>query len=163
MHTKLFITTIIIVFTIQSFAQQGMRVPDYEKLKAEKVAYISTQIDFSVEDAQVFWPIYNEFDKKNNELLVEEHKLRMEMRTNDSSLTDDEIEKTLDRMIAIDEEKSKIRSEYHIRFKKILTIKQLMNLYRAENGFRRTLLHRYGKGRHGMDNQNEMTPRKGND
>ena len=47
----------------QKHQQQGKR-PTKEKIKAMKISYITSELDLSPKEAQVFWPIYNEFEAK---------------------------------------------------------------------------------------------------
>ena len=37
---------------------------DFEKFKAEKIAYITNALSLTPKEAEVFWPVYNEFEGK---------------------------------------------------------------------------------------------------
>ena len=71
MKTKHILLILLIAISVQGIAQ-GRKHANYNKFKTEKVAFITTQIDLTVEEAQAFWPIYNEYDKKINDLISEE-------------------------------------------------------------------------------------------
>ena len=51
---------IALIFSVTLFAQR----PGKEKIKAFKTAFITEKLDLSQTEAQKFWPIYNEFEKK---------------------------------------------------------------------------------------------------
>ena len=42
--------------------------PDFEKMKAERVAFITSEVGLTSEDAQAFWPIYNKVEEQQREL-----------------------------------------------------------------------------------------------
>lgn len=139
-------TALLCLVITTTNAQQKNQKPDMEKMKADKVAYISTQLNLSVDEAQKFWPVYNEFEKKNDELFEAERSINRELKTGKTALSDSELTKKLDRMMEIQKEKTAIQSEYYEKFKKILPIQKVAKLYEAERGFRKQLLHEYGRG-----------------
>jgi hypothetical protein len=145
MKNKIALSVIAVLFSLVCFSQ-GKEKIDFDKFKAEKIAFITARLDLTVEEAQTFWPIYNEFDKKNNELMREEHELHREIKHNETELNDKEIEQKIDRSIAISIEQANLRLEYHNKYKQVLSIQKIGKLYEAENEFRRDLLHRYKKG-----------------
>ena len=60
-------------------AQGGQGHPDFEKLKAERVAFITSEVGLTVEDAQAFWPIYNKVEEQQRDLQMAEKKAYMEL------------------------------------------------------------------------------------
>lgn len=116
---------------------------DDEKIKAEKVVFITDKLDLSVEEAQTFWPIYNEFNKKMDILFTEEHKLYRQVKKDKGTLTDEELTEILDGMIEIRVDKSALELEYHEKFKEVLPIKKVGQLYQSDKEFRKQLLKKY--------------------
>ena len=66
----------LMVLSISAFAQgpQGPQGPRRggdngwrERVRAEKVAFLTEEIDLTESEAQVFWPIYNEIQKGREE------------------------------------------------------------------------------------------------
>ena len=39
-----------------------------DRIKAYRTAYITQELDLSSKEAEIFWPVYNEYDKKNIQL-----------------------------------------------------------------------------------------------
>lgn len=142
MKTKHILLILLIAISVQGIAQ-GRKHANYNKFKTEKVAFITTQIDLTVEEAQAFWPIYNEYDKKINDLISEEHNIHRDLRHNKERLSKDGLEEKLDRKVEINQERANLMLEYHNKFKNILPVEKVSALYDAENDFKRELLHRY--------------------
>ena len=51
-----------------------------QRMKAEKISFISARLDLTTDEAQVFWPVYNEFERKKLEL--EKKRMELELKTN---------------------------------------------------------------------------------
>lgn len=123
-----------------------------ERIKAYKTAYITEQLDLSSKEAEVFWPVYNEYDKKIFVLRVE--KMRKERRRiNDlggpDALSDEEATKTLNMMLNSEKEVIKTKEEMYKALSKILKPTKLFKLYHAEMSFNKRLLSEYRHGKSG--------------
>lgn len=90
---KKIITILLLVFSVYGFAQdrEKGREKHMERIKALRIAFISDRLDLTPEEAQKFWPIFNQFDERQGEMHKQKrqlvHKLRPE---NTSSLSDKE-------------------------------------------------------------------------
>jgi len=58
---KIFITVCIALFLSTGLMAQER---GKERIKAYKTAYITEQLDLSSAEAEVFWPVYNKYEKK---------------------------------------------------------------------------------------------------
>ena len=66
---KTLLITIGILFVLNIQAQNEASRKQYrEKMKVAKVAFITTRLDLSSETAQVFWPIFNDYEKEKSTL-----------------------------------------------------------------------------------------------
>lgn len=120
-------------------AQKTKKRPSREKVKAMKIGYITDKLSLTTEEAQVFWPVYNEFEAKTDAM----RKKRKEAHKNSketAELTDAEIEKRVDNHIIMEQKELDIKKEYHVKFKTVLPIKKVAKLYRANESFKRDLL-----------------------
>jgi len=79
----------LLLLSVYTFAQDKEK--RVERIKALRVAFISDRLDLTPEEAQNFWPIFNQFDERQFELHKQKrhlmHKLRPE---NASGLSDKE-------------------------------------------------------------------------
>ena len=58
-----------------------------EKIEVQKIAFITKQLDLTPEEAQKFWPVYNQFSDAKKQL----HKQHKENRKDIDNLSDSEI------------------------------------------------------------------------
>ena len=60
---QLIIVSLLVLITTLNFAQNGQRLNKIkDKINAQKVAYITRELDLTPQEAQQFWPVYNEFE-----------------------------------------------------------------------------------------------------
>ncbi len=113
-----------------------------EKIEAQKIGFITKQLDLTPEEAQKFWPIYNQFSDLRKQL----HKQHKANSKDIDDLSDSEIERLIDNHIILDQKKLDQKKKYHAEFKKILSNKKIAKLYHTEQMFKKDLLKRL-KGR----------------
>lgn len=114
-----------------------------EEIKAQKVAYITTKLDLSPAEAQLFWPVYNEYSQKKEAIHHERFGKKGKMGPVDhDKITEEEAGEMIDNMVADQEKMASIEKEYSLKFRKILPVKKVLRLYEAEMDFKRVLLNR---------------------
>jgi len=111
-----------------------------EQVHVERIAYFTEKIGLTPEEAQQFWPIYNEMDNKRTALFEERAAIIQRFVNNSDNLTDRQVTEQLNRLVAIQQQESALPAEYDARFRKVLSSRKVMNLYVAEMGFRTFLL-----------------------
>ena len=109
-----------------------------ERIEVQKIAFITKQLDLTPEEAQKFWPVYNQFSDARKQL----HKQHKENRKDINNLSDSEIEQVIDNHIILDQKELDIKKKYHTEFKKVLSNKKIAKLYHSEDQFKRELLKR---------------------
>ena len=118
-----------------------------DKIKAMKVAYITSKLDLTTSEAEKFWPIYNEMMTKMHRLQLSRRKMMKESHNKEYS--DAEINDMIKRNFEIEQEILDLKMEYDIKFKKVLPIQKVGKLYLAEHEFRKELVR---KMRHSSKN-----------
>ena len=121
-----------------------------DRIKAYKTAYITQELDLSSEEAEKFWPIYNEYDKKLFNLKVREVKKSKQLikeAGGPDALNDQEANSVLNKMLSTEKEASINREKMYLKLSKVLTPQKLLKLYHVENNFNRKLLNEYRKGK----------------
>jgi len=120
-----------------------------EKFEAEKISFITQQLALTPQEAQVFWPLYNEKNNKLDQHRFEARNLFHKLKDKKETLSDEELIKISEQLIDLRISEANIDKEYHSKFKKILPIKKILLLYQSERKFQRMLLHKIKeKGRH---------------
>ena len=116
-----------------------------QKVRAEKVAFLTAEVDLSVDEAQAFWPAYNAYQKE----LREAHKalgeafntLRQKLEAGDEA----EIGTALDRYLAAKDAVNRQEAAIGTRFQGILPAVKIARLCLAEEKFRIQQIDRLGK------------------
>ena len=138
---KITYVAILLVITASAFGQKhkGDRKAHKERIQVMKVGYITEKLDLSTTEAQQFWPIYNEFDAKMEEIRRTLRKMRKAESAIDE-MTDAAVEKMINDHNNARQKELDILYEYNLKFKTVLPIKKVAKLYKAEHGFKRELL-----------------------
>lgn len=141
---KLLILSAVILLSSFQFvkAQDELEPSKRERLEALKVAYLTEKLNLTPEEAQRFWPLYNEFEEKKGELRKQKRDNESKTKLNFFEMSDDGLSDAIDQQLDLEQQELNLKKEYNERFKKILPIKKVAKLYAAEHGFRKELLHR---------------------
>ncbi|HNQ61244.1 MAG TPA: hypothetical protein PKJ62_02550 [Bacteroidia bacterium] len=129
----------ILLFTTLLSSAQNKR-PVRENVEAMKIGFITDRLDLSPEEAQKFWPIYNQYSSELDKMRKSRRENMKDARENMDEMTDAEAEKFIDDEILLRQEELDIQKKYHPQFKKVLSVKKVAKLYRSEEDFKRRLL-----------------------
>lgn len=142
--------SILILIPASVFSQKGPPPPNKsrqkENIESLKVAFITNKLDLTPEEAQQFWPVYNQYSDKLQELRKKRRLENKEAKHNFEELSDTEIEQTVDNEIIFRQKEIDLQKEYHSKFKAILPIKKVAKLYQAEEQFKKVLLDKLRDG-----------------
>ena len=149
---KFFALTLCLFASVLLFAQpQGkpneeQRKKDWERLQAEKIAFITQELDLTPEEAQVFWPVYNQCWKE----VLASHKATREAFADirgkqAEGLTDKEMEKKLDAYIQASTRSNQVLADWYPKFKQVLPIRKVSKLYQAEEAFQQRMINNLRK------------------
>jgi hypothetical protein len=116
--------------------------PGRERINAQKVAYITEQLQLTPEEAQKFWPVYNLFNTQKEELTRDFMKTNMKFRKDEDTMTDKDANDMADSYIKHAQKMVDLQKEFHGKFKEVLPPKKLLKLYNVERDFQRLLLQR---------------------
>ncbi|PKQ65685.1 hypothetical protein BZG02_01380 [Labilibaculum filiforme] len=157
MKQILIILTLVIAFSHSSTAQErghGMHDHMSEKFAAQKISFITQKLELTPDEAQVFWPLYNELEKKKSENREQAKILFRKLRSSSEGLSDKELGVLSDELIEIKLQDANLQKEYHLKFKKVLSAKKILTLYHTEKQFQSMLLKQIKeRGRHQHDEQ----------
>ncbi|MCK5822611.1 MAG: hypothetical protein KAG95_01310 [Bacteroidales bacterium] len=140
MKTAKFLVIVFFLF-LQFFYVSGQNPNNRrERIKIQKIAFITSKLQLTPEEAQQFWPVYNEFDNKIENLNKEKNKELRNYVLNKDNISDSESVKVADDFIQYGIKLANLKQEYHLQFKKILTAKKVVSLYMAEGQFKQYLI-----------------------
>ena len=111
-----------------------------EKIEALKVAYLTNELGLTIEESQVFWPVYNELQDKEIELRSDQ--LRTFKGLGDNEMSDEDIEKMIYSMADAGINIAKLRKSYLDDFIEVIGANKTAKLMRAEKEFGRRMMAR---------------------
>lgn len=114
-----------------------------ERIRAEKVGFLTGELGLTTEEAQKFWPVYDAGQKKHFEAFEKVHTtyeaLEKALKDNSSS---DEIAKLTDAYVTALKESDAVEPESIASYKEVLPADKVAKLILAEEKFRRDQIHR---------------------
>ncbi|MFI2742859.1 hypothetical protein ACG2LH_08975 [Zhouia sp. PK063] len=137
----------IVLLTLCSLHIKAQEQSKHEQIKALRVAYFTEKLDLSKNEAQFFWPVYNEYDEKVHELRHNDFKnILKEMRQKGlDNYSDAEANATLDKIMEIDKEIFEERVKLIKNLKQGLSAKKIIMLKKVEDDFYRELIAKLRK------------------
>ena len=146
----------LMVLSMGAFAQgpqgpQGPRRGDdngwRERVRAEKVAFLTEEIDLTESEAQVFWPIYNEIQKAQRDGFDAVQKAYAAMAKGvQEKKSPKEMEKLVKAYIEAKEKNEGIETKFMNKLLKALPADKVARYYVAEEKFRHQQIGRLGNG-----------------
>ena len=118
-----------------------------ERVRAEKVAFLTAEIDLTESEAQVFWPIYNEIQKAERESF---EAVRVAYDAMAKGVAEKksgkEMEKLVHAYIDAKDKSDGIETKYLNKLMKALPAEKVARYYVAEEKFRHQQIGRLGNG-----------------
>ena len=144
----LFIATLLLA-AASAFAQNernDQRRNEWrEKMKAEKIGFLTSEIGLTSEEAKLFWPVYEKIEAAREAAMERSfkafHALERSLREEKGEAA---IAEALNEYLAAGEELSTIDRQYVGEYRRILSSEKIARLYFAEEKFRRNQINRLG-------------------
>lgn len=108
-----------------------------QQLDASKAAFITTRMNLDVETAQKFWPVYN---KLQQEIKSIRQQARQDQKSSPAEMSDDELRLAMKNRFEREQRELDLRKKYHAEFERLLSVRQISTLYRAEEEFKREVV-----------------------
>lgn len=109
-----------------------------ERMMSEKIAFLTMQLEITPEEAQVFWPIYNQINSERDEAMCNVHKAYKVLKAAlEEEKSEKEIEEALNAYIECFRIKGELDQNAPSRYRKVLSVEKVAKLYVAEEKFRK--------------------------
>ena len=121
-----------------------------EKLMAEKIAFLTLEVGLTPEEAQAFWPVYNQVEKEKDEAMFSMIRAHKELvKAIEEKKSEKEIATLLDKYLEAQKKLNEIENGIAARYKAVLPVGKVAKLYVAEENFRRQQIRKLhgGEGR----------------
>lgn len=125
--------------------RQQDRQERFKQIQNYKISYLTSKLDLSPEQAQKFWPVYNQYDAERNKM---RHLTRIARPEKTASLSEQELREKLLTRLAVQQDMLDLEKAYMDRFLKVINVRQLAILYRSEEEFPRILLEKLHGDKH---------------
>lgn len=140
--TLLSLTLIISILSSMAFAQgRKMNIAEFEKKKME---YIQKEAALTQEEANRYFPLYNDLSKKKFEL-HKQHRDKVEnMKRNNKNMSDEKYRQLLENDVDVKIKEAELEKEYAEKLEKALSPEKL---YRAQQAERKFMMNEVSKFR----------------
>ena len=137
-----YFTLFTLIFPLLVFSQKHNN--DFKERKKEielkKIGFLTEKMALTAEEAQVFWPVYNDFNTKKEACMKENRGIKKIDINQLDSLSVKELNELADREIEKAKKMLELRIQYHENLKKVIPVKKVILLYEAEKEFKKVLL-----------------------
>ena len=134
------IILMMIMIMIASFRLASQN-PNLERLNAYKIAFFTRRLNFSSQEAEKFWPVYNEYQKQKNIIQSEKASILKNFNQNENNLSDNQLTEMGDKLIATMVQESDLASTFHNKLKGLLPPAKVIKFYQVENQYKTQLLN----------------------
>lgn len=124
-----------------------------QNVESIRIAYITRQLNLTPEEAQQFWPVYNQYQDELKVLKQDRRRDLKPVNSQFSTMSDKEVEEAVENLVLLKQREHDLFLKYHEEFKKVLPIRKVGKLYKAENEFREKLLKRIQDARQNNANR----------
>lgn len=139
--------TIILVVTATSVlkAQDKDKKHEnrWEKFRAEKISFLTSRLELTPEEAQKFWPVYNQLEKERWEAQKHRRDLEEKVLDAEESMSDREIKQLTRDFAGSLQKEADLLVDYNEKFLQILSPGKVLTLYKAENEFRIHMIKKF--------------------
>lgn len=138
------IATLLSVITFSANAQQNRRM-NMEEFENKKIEYITKEAELTKEEANKFFPIYNELSKKKFEL-HRQHRQKMEkMKSSKDNMSDEEYRKLLENDVDVKLKEAELDKEYSSKLDDVISPEKLYKAQQAERKFMQDAIRKFRK------------------
>ncbi|MET1259775.1 hypothetical protein ABV409_10545 [Flagellimonas sp. DF-77] len=137
----------LVLFSIATMAQQR---PGQERIRSLKIAFLTERLALTSEEAQAFWPIYNEHEKTVEALRVREKQELAGRMASLMDMSDGEASKMLAKYMQLMKEKQEAQQRFVANLDGVISPKKIILLIKSEEDFKKRLLQQFRKRRAGQ-------------
>ncbi|MBI2967143.1 MAG: hypothetical protein HYY40_04945 [Bacteroidetes bacterium] len=128
--------------SVQPGAQPDKKQEQKERMNVQKIAFITNSLQLTPEEAQKFWPVYNEYEN-NRENLQKSHRDGMQkLKKEPTQMTEKDYDAMVEAELSLRQRLLDLKKQYYQKFKTILPASKAVKLFEAEKTFRREAAER---------------------
>ncbi len=133
---------------------QENRTQRFERIEAEKIAFITKELNLTPSEAQKFFPIYNQYYKEISKLRHEKRDGKTQRQPNLQSqrLPGNSLNPTNRDVLAFDAKELEVKKNYRKRFSDVLGQARASRFFEVEEEFRNYLMRELQHRRRDKEN-----------
>jgi hypothetical protein len=146
-HIFSFIISLVTFLPVVVFAQDKQDRKD--RIETMHIAYLSQKLNLTSEEAEKFWPIYNQYKADQDQL--------RKQRQNDvesvkqaggiDNMSDADVQKLIANETDFETRELELRKQYVGKFQAVIPVRKVAKFFVAEDEFKRYLLNQLRKRR----------------
>jgi len=148
------LTALCFIAVTGAAAQPKNREDWKQKMMNEKIAFLTTELNITPEEGQVFWPVYNKVNQEKDAAMRNVFKAYRNLaKATEEGVKGKELEKLLKEYLNAQQAQREVEEDSAEKFMKVLSTEKTAKLYLAEERFRRRQIHKLNHGNNHRDQQ----------
>ncbi len=144
---------VLIVMMILSSLRVSAQNPNLEKLNSYKIAFFTQKLNLTSQEAEKFWPLYNDYQDRKNKIQVERVQMTRTVVQNGANMSDKELTELGDKYFGLEIKEADLSKEFYNNMKGTLPPLKIFKFYQAENQYKLVLLNELQERRQVKNNQ----------
>ncbi len=150
----------ILIIWVLAFLGTGLYAQNpeaKEKIESARIGFITKRLGLTPEQAERFWPLYNEFRNKNRAAASEFNSYRSSIDLD--AMNEEQSRKLVDLDLDLKQRRLDLEKEYSKRMIGVISTQQVASLRKAERDFRDILRRRIQQARQQQLRQRRLQDR----
>jgi len=146
MKKTIILNVVILFFGMAAYAQKPTTEYDKEKLEAARVAFITNRLDLKPEQAEKFWPLFNQYNEERRKMMGKVSTLNRESM---QELTETRAKEIIQKRFSIQQQLLDMEKLFMDEITKVISPQQAIKLGGVNREFTRQVYQRHRGGRNG--------------
>ena len=125
-------------FVFSAFGQKA----GGESVESFKIAFLTKRLDLTPDQAEKFWPIYNQYTYELKTLRERNTKVLLNVYINIETMSDIELNDIVSQELTFRQNELDVTKKYIPQFKSVLPVRKVLKLFKAEEDFKKELIKR---------------------
>lgn len=135
---KNYLSILLLVACFNGYAQDD-DLPKNEKIESLKIAFITERLSLTTKEAEMFWPVFNQFDKEVKSIRQKQRSASTLFKSK-TTPTEAESEKFITEQLLLKQQETELLKKYIPSFKKVIPTAKVAMLLSIEHEFKMELL-----------------------
>lgn len=137
MSNIIILLLILVISPVSGQVRQGNVMA---KIQARKKAFFNEKLQFTAEELNRFWPVYDDYSSRKNLINQQRNSLMIYYIQNEKNLNDKEMTETLEKLLLFQREETALMENYTKKFREFLPDSKVIKIFITELQFKKFLL-----------------------